>query len=87
MEPNKPNRSEENPFNGWLEKWKDLKPAPPRRDSLKAICWLAGFGAFLHPAFAFLPAKWPLLVMDGFLLLVVLIVSRHERNGHKNQQQ
>jgi hypothetical protein len=85
MDLNKSNNSDNNSFNGWLEKWKSLNPAPPRRDSFKAICWLAALGALLHPVFAFLPGKLLLLVMmDGFLLLNALIIAWHERDARKN---
>ena len=80
MEIKEPNKPDDNSFNGWVQKWKDFQPAAPRRDSLKAICWMASAGAFLHPVFAYMPAKWPLLAMDGFLLAVVFLVLWHERN-------
>jgi hypothetical protein len=79
----KPNNPDENEFKKWLTKWKSLELVPPRKDGLRAVCWLAGFGALLHPPFAYLPAKWPLFLMDGFLLTIVLLVMWHERNGCK----
>ena len=77
------NDKNDNPFGKYLSKWQGLQPAAPQKDSHRAICWLAGVGAVLHPVFAYLPTKWPLGAMDGFLVLIVLIVLWHERNGPK----
>jgi hypothetical protein len=80
------NSSEQNKeivLTGFVEKWRDLRPPPIRADGLKAVCWLGGFGALLHPVFAFMPEKWPLFVMDGFLLVIVIVVLWHERNVSK----
>jgi hypothetical protein len=84
MAQTKKSNPDNNPFNECLSKWKDLQPASPQRDGHRAMCWLVGFGLLLHPAFAYLPAKWPLFVMDGFLILVVLIIVWHERNATKS---
>jgi hypothetical protein len=73
----------ENPLQKWQDKWAALKPVQPKKEGLKATCWLGALGAMLHPPFAYLPVKWPLFVMDGFLVVVICIVLWHERNARK----
>jgi len=69
----------------WLDKWKDIQPAQPQRDGFRTICWLGGLGVLLHPVFSWLSLNlWPLLVMDGFLILLAALIVWHERNATKN---
>jgi len=81
----KQNNEEPNgkPFQKWLDKWEPLKLVQPRKEGLKAACWLGALGATLHAPFAYLPVKWPLFLMDGFLLVIICIVLWHERNARK----
>jgi hypothetical protein len=77
------NLEPENPLARWQTKWDALKLVQPRREGLKATCWLGALGASIHPLFAYLPVKWPLFLMDGFLVVVICLVLWHERNAHK----
>lgn len=76
-------KPQDNPLSKWEVKWDRLKEVQPRKEGLKAVCWLAALGAALHAPFAYLPVKWPLFLMDAFLMIVIYLVLWHERDATK----